>query len=46
VLIVSLIDGTTELAIGAHFANNIAYFLVFNWSGSFFSAILEGESND
>jgi uncharacterized protein len=36
--IVSLIDGTTELAIGAHFANNIAYFLLFNWSGSFFSA--------
>jgi uncharacterized protein len=36
--IVSLIDGTTELAIGAHFANNIAYFLVFNWSGSFFAA--------
>ncbi|GAQ00051.1 CPBP family intramembrane glutamic endopeptidase [Leptolyngbya sp. NIES-2104] len=36
--IVSLIDGTTELAIGAHFANNIAYFLLFNWSGSFFAA--------
>jgi uncharacterized protein len=35
--IVSLIDGTTELAIGAHFANNIAYFLLFNWSGSFFT---------
>jgi hypothetical protein len=35
--IVSLIDGTTELAIGAHFANNIAYFLLFNWSGSFFA---------
>ncbi len=36
-VIVSLIDGTTELAIGAHFANNIAYFLLFNWSGSFFA---------
>ncbi|WP_250124916.1 type II CAAX endopeptidase family protein [Chroococcidiopsis sp. CCMEE 29] len=36
--IVSLIDGNTELAIGAHFANNIAYFLLFNWSGSFFAA--------
>jgi uncharacterized protein len=36
--IVSLIDGTTELAIGAHFANNIAYILLFNWSGSFFAA--------
>lgn len=36
--IISLIDGTTELAIGAHFANNIAYFLLFNWSGSFFAA--------
>jgi hypothetical protein len=36
--IVSLIDGTTELAIGAHFANNIAYVLLFNWSGSFFAA--------
>jgi uncharacterized protein len=35
--IVSSIDGTTELAIGAHFANNIAYFLLFNWSGSFFA---------
>jgi uncharacterized protein len=35
--VVSLIDGTTELAIGAHFANNIAYFLLFNWSGSFFT---------
>ncbi|NJR62904.1 MAG: CPBP family intramembrane metalloprotease [Cyanobacteria bacterium CRU_2_1] len=35
--IVSLIDGTTELAIGAHFANNIAYFVLFNWSGSFFT---------
>jgi uncharacterized protein len=35
--IVSLIDGTTELAIGAHFANNLAYFLLFNWSGSFFT---------
>jgi uncharacterized protein len=37
-VIVSLIDGTTELAIGAHFANNIAYFLLFNWTGSFFAA--------
>ena len=36
-VIVSLIDGTTELAIGAHFANNIAYFLLFNWTGSFFA---------
>ncbi|WP_404788339.1 lysostaphin resistance A-like protein [Altericista sp. CCNU0014] len=36
--IVSSIDGTTEVAIGAHFANNIAYFLLFNWSGSFFAA--------
>lgn len=36
--VVSLIDGTTELAIGAHFANNIAYFLLFNWSGSFFAS--------
>lgn len=35
--VVSLIDGTTELAIGAHFANNLAYFLLFNWSGSFFT---------
>jgi uncharacterized protein len=35
--IVSLIDGTTELVIGAHFANNIAYFLLFNWSESFFT---------
>jgi uncharacterized protein len=35
--VVSLIDGTTELVIGAHFANNIAYFLLFNWSGSFFT---------
>ncbi|MBD1865746.1 CPBP family intramembrane metalloprotease [Cyanobacteria bacterium FACHB-471] len=37
-MVVSLIDGTTEIAIGAHFANNIAYFLLFNWSGSFFAA--------
>ena len=37
-VIVSLVDGTTELAIGAHFANNIAYFLLFNWTGSFFAA--------
>jgi uncharacterized protein len=36
--VVSLIDGTTELVIGAHFANNIVYFLLFNWSGSFFAA--------
>jgi uncharacterized protein len=28
--VVSLIDGTTELAIGAHFANNIVGFLTFN----------------
>jgi len=32
--VVSLIDGTTELAIGAHFAYNIAYFLVFNATGT------------
>jgi uncharacterized protein len=32
--IVSLIDGTTELAIGAHFANNIVGFLLFNIAGS------------
>lgn len=28
--VVSLVDGTTELAIGAHFANNIVSFLTFN----------------
>ena len=37
-VVVSLVDGTTELAIGAHFANNIAYFLLFNWTGSFFAS--------
>lgn len=31
---VSLIDGTTELAIGAHFANNIIGILLFNIAGS------------
>ncbi|WP_404788354.1 lysostaphin resistance A-like protein [Altericista sp. CCNU0014] len=31
---VSLIDGTTELAIGAHFANNIGGVLLFNVVGS------------
>jgi hypothetical protein len=32
--VVSLIDGTTELAIGVHFANNIVGFLLFNIAGS------------
>ena len=32
--VVSLIDGTTELAIGAHFANNIGGVLLFNVAGS------------
>ena len=32
--VVSLIDGTTELAIGAHFANNIGGILLFNIAGS------------
>jgi uncharacterized protein len=32
--VVSLIDGTTELAIGAHFANNIGGILLFNITGS------------
>ncbi|WP_313949227.1 CPBP family intramembrane glutamic endopeptidase [Leptolyngbya sp. FACHB-261] len=32
--VVSLIDGTTELAIGAHFANNIIGILLFNIAGS------------
>jgi hypothetical protein len=32
--VVSLIDGTTELAIGAHFANNIAAILVINPTGT------------
>jgi membrane protease YdiL (CAAX protease family) len=31
---VSLIDGTTELSIGAHFANNIGGVLLFNITGS------------
>ncbi len=31
---VSLIDGTTELAIGVHFANNIIGILVINRDGS------------
>ncbi len=32
--VVSLIDGTTELAIGVHFANNIGGALLFNITGS------------
>ncbi|KAB8318669.1 CPBP family intramembrane metalloprotease [Tolypothrix campylonemoides VB511288] len=32
--VVSLIDGTIELAIGVHFANNIVGFLLFNIAGS------------
>jgi uncharacterized protein len=32
--VVSLVDGTTELAIGAHFANNIGGILVVNITGS------------
>ncbi|MBE9035566.1 CPBP family intramembrane glutamic endopeptidase [aff. Roholtiella sp. LEGE 12411] len=32
--VVSLIDGTTELAIGVHFANNIGGVLLFNITGS------------
>jgi uncharacterized protein len=32
--VVSLIDGTTELAIGAHFANNIFAFLLVNATGT------------
>ncbi|MBD2261303.1 CPBP family intramembrane glutamic endopeptidase [Pseudanabaena sp. FACHB-2040] len=32
--VVSLIDGTTELVIGAHFANNIGGVLLFNVAGS------------
>ena len=32
--VVSLVDGTTELAIGAHFANNIGGILLFNTAGS------------
>ncbi|WP_204154187.1 CPBP family intramembrane glutamic endopeptidase [Leptolyngbya sp. CCY15150] len=32
--VVSLIDGTTELAIGVHFANNIGGVLLFNVAGS------------
>jgi membrane protease YdiL (CAAX protease family) len=32
--VVSLVDGTTELAIGAHFANNIFGFLVVNAAGT------------
>ncbi|MBW4577972.1 MAG: CPBP family intramembrane metalloprotease [Tildeniella nuda ZEHNDER 1965/U140] len=32
--VVSLIDGTTELAIGVHFANNIIGILLFNIAGS------------
>ena len=33
-VVVSLIDGTTELAIGAHFANNIGGILLINTAGS------------
>ncbi|NOK57862.1 MAG: CPBP family intramembrane metalloprotease [Chloroflexi bacterium AL-W] len=33
-VVVSLIDGTTELAIGAHFANNIVAFLAFDAPGT------------
>jgi uncharacterized protein len=32
--VVSLIDGTTELAIGVHFANNIGGILLINITGS------------
>jgi uncharacterized protein len=32
--VVSLVDGTTELAIGAHFANNLVGFLVINAAGN------------
>ncbi|HEY9626973.1 MAG TPA: CPBP family intramembrane glutamic endopeptidase [Coleofasciculaceae cyanobacterium] len=32
-VVVSLVDGTTELAIGAHFANNIGGILVINMAG-------------
>lgn len=33
-VVVSLVDGTTELAIGAHFANNVANFVLINASGT------------
>lgn len=33
-MVVSLVDGTTELAIGAHFANNIFGLLVVNAAGT------------
>jgi uncharacterized protein len=33
-VVVSLMEGTTELAIGAHFANNISFFLLVNAAGS------------
>lgn len=33
-VVVSLVDGTTELAIGAHFANNIGGILLINTAGS------------
>jgi uncharacterized protein len=33
-VVVSLVEGTTELAIGAHFANNISFFLLVNAAGS------------
>jgi uncharacterized protein len=36
--VVSLVDGTTELAIGAHFANNIGGILLINTTGSAISA--------
>lgn len=35
---VSLIDGTTELAIGVHFANNIGGVLLFDVAGSVLNA--------
>jgi hypothetical protein len=36
--VVSLVDGTTELAIGAHFANNLGSILLINTAGSAVSA--------
>jgi uncharacterized protein len=46
--IVSLVDGTTELAIGAHFAHNICSILVVNHTGTVFTTpalISVGEYN-
>lgn len=37
-VVVSLVDGTTELAIGAHFANNIGGILLINAAGSAITA--------